>query len=335
MIEYSLMDMNWLAWCLRKSLLIIIVFSGLLLFIAPTAASAMPIAGGNSDLGYFPLSVADWVTLANGTQHWYAFHNEGASTALDGGAITVRMTVLPDQGATFMILTPDQVRQWLRGEALNPVGAGTKDALFPNESTWTGSFVQSGTYCILVKSAGHGLSNYKLTISGQGLTFPSANAGPVPGPNDCLHNIRPPLAAQAITPTVAVPSNSSPEQPLLPVGRTVTIARGERQWYTFRDEGDDASIQVIADATPDHCLTFQIWTPEQLQRWQHKESFIPVGQGTPNTFLKADLFWTGSFVKSGLYYVVVERDRSTPGDCAYKLWVTGHDVSLPLPAPNK
>lgn len=333
------MDMNWginwIAWHWRKSLLIALMFSGLLLFIAPTTAAAMPSTGGNSGLGYSPLSAIDWVTLASGAQHWYAFHNEGASTALDGGAITVRMTVLPDQGATFAILTPEQVRQWLRGDPLTPVGDGTRDALFPNESSWTGSFVQSGTYCILIKSTGHGLSNYKLTISGQGLAFPSADAGPVSGPNDCLRDFHSPLTTPAPTPTAVTPSNSSPEQPLLPVGRTVTIARGERQWYTFRDEGDDASIQVIADATPDHCLTFQIWTSDQLQRWQHNESFIPVGQGTPNAFLKADLFWTGSFVKSGLYYVVVERDHSAQGDCAYKLWVTGHDVSLPLPASKQ
>jgi hypothetical protein len=320
-----------------RSWIVSIVIGVLCLFTQPRLAAAMSATAASAGEQEPPLPIASWVALADGAQHWYAFHDDGANRALDGGAITVRMTVLPDQGATFAILTPEQVRWWLHGEELMTVGAGTKDALFPNDFSWTGSFVQSGTYCVLVKSTGHGLSNYKLTISGQGLSFPWPRARFTYSPSDCFGDSQqPPLAQPTLPPTSTTAStNSSPEHPLLPVGKTLPIAVGEHQWYHFRDEGDAASIQVTADATPHNCLTFQIWTPEQLQRWQRNEKFIPVGQGTPNTVLKADLFWTGSFVKSGLYYVVVERDRAVPGDCTYKLWVTGHDVSLPNPTPSK
>jgi hypothetical protein len=128
--------------------------------------------------------------------------------------------------------------------------------------------------------------------------------------------------------------NSSSENPLPPTGKTMAIAVDERHWYAFRDEGDAASIEVTADATPDDCLTFQVWTPDQLRLWQLGERFRAVGEGTANPILKADLFWTGSFVKSGLYYVVVARTPTARHPCSYKLWVTGEDISLVIPSPD-
>ncbi|MEZ4620690.1 MAG: hypothetical protein R2867_34985 [Caldilineaceae bacterium] len=62
-----------------------------------------------------------------------------------------------------------------------------------------------------------------------------------------------------------------------------------------------------------------------------ESAFQPIGQGTANELLKADLFWTGSFVKSGIYYVVVQRDPIAEGVCSYQLRVTGEDVSLIQP----
>jgi hypothetical protein len=131
------------------------------------------------------------------------------------------------------------------------------------------------------------------------------------------------------------PVTSSAENPLPPVGQSWALRTDTTHWYAFRDEGDESSIQVRADATPDTCAAFQVWTPEQLRLWQLGETFRPIGQGTPNATLRADLFWTGSFVKSGIYYVIVKRAPAIAENCTYKLWVTGDDVSLVRPADNR
>lgn len=312
-------------------LLLVVMIAGLLVFLGGQQVFAA--AGDDPTHPLFPTD--SWVRLESGTKQWYAFRDEGDDTA-----ITVRMTVLPVHGATFTVLTAEAVARWARGEGLSAVGAGSEIKLFPNDLYWTGSFVQSGTYYVLVQSSGQGASNYHLTISGSGVSFPLLSFTQPPSPMMNQPTLYPsgsrlptptPVATQANAPPQAL---SSPENPLPPIGKTLAVGVGELHWYAFRDEGDESSIQVNADATPDTCLTFQVWTPEQLRLWQLGEEFRPVGQGTANPILKADLFWTGSFVKSGIYYVVVKRDPIVQGPCAYQLTVLGDGVSLVLPPGN-
>ena len=297
------------------------------------------IAGSDPAHSLFPRD--SWVALKNGEQQWYAFRDEGDDTP-----IVVRMTVLPEQGATFRVITAEGVRAWKRSAELQPIGAGSVLELFPNDRYWTGSFVQSGTYYVLVESQARGPSNYKLTITGRGVSFPLLSfsnqytlpvtpADGYPIGNTPEPQFTAPITSQirAATEQAEVPDqpNSSPEHPLPPVGKTASIAPSETQWYGFRDEGDESTIQVSADATPDPCLAFEVWTPEQLRLWQLGTAFVPIGQGTANPSLNADLFWAGSFVKSGIYYVVVKRDPAVNGACTYQLQVMGDDVSLLLP----
>lgn len=223
------------------------------------------------------------------------------------------------------------------GEGLAAVGAGSEMKLFRNDLYWTGSFVQSGTYYVLVQSSGQGPSNYQITISGSGVSFPVLSfAHPLPSSTD-LANHYPTgnrLPPPTPTPTPAIPNlgiNSSAENPLPPIGKFSAIAPREVHWYAFRDEGDASTIQIRADAMPNTCLAFAVWTPDQLKLWQRGEEVTPVGQGTVNTTLKSDLYWTGSFVKSGIYYVIVRRNPAVSGECTYKLTVLGDDVSLVLP----
>ncbi len=307
-----------------------------LLFLAscqPTLAAER--TGSDPTNALFPSD--SWVALENGQQHWYAFHDEG-----DGTAITVRLTVLPANGATFTVWTAAQAKQWASGQSVAAVGAGTPLELFQNDLYWTGNFVQSGTYYVLVESRRQGLSNYRLTISGNGVSFPRLSfaqpSSPLADPDQAYPMAeRLPQSSPSIrptpspTPTVTATPVSSPEHPWPPIGKSITIARGETHWYAFRDEGDESSIQVSADATPDNCLAFQLWTPEELRLWQLGEEFRPVGQGTANPTLKADLFWTGSFIKAATYYIVVERNAAVDGPCTYQLTVLGDNVSLLIP----
>lgn len=273
------------------------------------------------------------MTLAAGASHWYAFRDEG-----DSAPIVVRMTVIPEGQANFAVVTAAAVQQWRRGEPLVAVGEGSPLALFPGDLYWTGSFVQSGTYYVLVRGRGQETSSYRLTINGRDVSFPMLSfgqpgvAGARPTNGYPISSIPPATSpVTATTVPMAAAALSSAENPLPPVGKLMTITAGETQWYAFHDEGDAAMIQVSADATPDQCLTFQVWTPDQFVRWQQGEEFRPVGQGTANPNLKADLFWTGSFVKSGIYYVVVRRNPAIANSCTYKLVVLGDDVSLVMP----
>lgn len=274
----------------------------------------------------------DWQRLPADASHWYAFRDEG-----DGAPIVVRLTVMPEEGATFAVITPAAIQQWRLGEPLVPVGEGSPLALLPGERYWSGRFVQSGTYYVLVQSRGAG-SSYRLTIDGRDVSFPilSFTQPAITATQKTNHYPRVSTAATSLqsTPTAEQTATlpiSSAEKPLPPVGKPMTITVGEIHWYAFRDEGDAAMIQVRADAAPTQCLTFQVWTPEQFTRWQQREEVSPVGQGTANPTLKADLFWTGSFVKSGIYYVVVRHNPATASPCTYKLLVLGDDVSLVLP----
>lgn len=286
-------------------------------------------AGADPAHPLFPTDA--WLALPAGASHWYAFRDEGDDTP-----IVVRMTLLPEHSASFWVLTADDVRQWAHGEALSAVGAGSEMKLFRNDLYWTGRFVQSGTYYVLVKNNGQRLSNYQITIDGSGVSFP-VRSFTQPSTATALPNGYPTgnrLPPATLDTTPAVPNlgvTASAENPLPPIGKLSAIAMNDVHWYAFRDEGDASTIQISADATPDTCLTFAIWTPEQFRLWQRGEDVKPVGQGTANPTLKIDLFWTGSFVKSGIYYVVVRRNPIVQGNCSYKLTVLGDDVSLVMP----
>ncbi len=336
---------------LRARLGLLLATTGVLICLQHAPVAAAPAFCPENALATWLTPVDAWIALAAGEQQWYAFRDEGDDTP-----ISVRMTVVPANGASFMILTPDQATGWVRGETDTAVGRGTPLAAMNDDLYWTGSFVQSGTYYVLVKSNNLGLSNYKLMINGKRVSSPllsftrpsflpplvdnnCATAAPADPVTALMPITRPvdatpgPPNAGTVPPFEATPViTSSPENPLPPIGQSLKLTADTRHWYAFRDEGDESSIRISADATPDNCLTFQLWTTEQLRLWRLNETFRPVGQGTPNTLLKADLFWSGSFVKSGVYYVVVERDQAVPGVCTYALTVTGDDVSLVNPA---
>lgn len=327
-------------WAHGQQLALIVATIGALYYLqaAPVAAAPWQCKDGQTAAPLTPIDA--WMALADGEQQWYAFRDEGDDTP-----IAIRMTVVPAGGARFIVLTAAQANDWVRGETTTAVGQGTPSSVVNDDLYWSGSFVQSGTYYVLVKSNNQGLSNYKLVINGKRVADPLLSFAWSNPPTPTGEAICPPptgstnTAPQSTaTPTVAIPPvvtttvlTSSPENPLPPIGKRLAIALGERHWYAFRDEGDDATIQIRADATPDHCLTFQVWTAEQLRLWRLNESFDPVGEGTANASLKADLFWSGSFVKSGTYYVVVTHDRASPNGCTYALAVTGDNVSLVNP----
>ena len=302
--------------------------------IAEPVAAAMTCTEPTSNEPTQPYTPIDaWITLPAGLHHWYAFRDEG-----DGTDIMVRMTVVPATGAGFRVYTTAQVIEWLRGDPTQPVGAGAPLPALNDDLYWTGNFVQSGIYYVLVQGNQQRDVNYMLSIRGSRISFPLLSFNrptpPTAADQSRCRDLLPPTAtppSSSAPVTNPTPVVSSPQAPMAAIGRSLEIIDHEIHWYAFRDEGDDGTITIRADATPDGCMTFALWTADQLRLWQQDRSFTPVGQGTPNELLKADLFWTGSFVKSGIYYIVVEHDPIVEATCTYQLSVTGEDVSLIIP----
>lgn len=330
-ISQVLLVLLWrCGWQFGRPIFLLLLGVGFCWFWSNQPLLAATVPGIDPARPLFPTGA--WQTLSADANHWYAFHDEG-----DGAPIVVRLTVIPEERATFAVITPSALQQWRLGEPLIPVGEGSPLAIQPGERYWTGRFVQSGTYYVLVQSRGMG-SSYRLTIDGRDVSFPilSFTQPTITATQTTNHYPLNDTAPAPLRPMPTAEENapltiSSAEKPLPPVGKPLTITVGETHWYAFRDEGDAAEIRVRADATPAQCLTFQVWTPEQFTRWQQGEEVKPVGQGTANPTLKADLFWTGSFVKSGIYYVVVKHNPAATGSCTYKLLVLGDDVSLVMP----
>lgn len=261
---------------------------------------------------------ANWVSINPGQDHWYAFRDEG-----DRESIEITLDVQPADRASFKVVTQDNLRRWADGEKLVGVGAGTQNASMDDKLFWTGSFVKGDTYYVLVEGDNFIASTYKLTISGKDVSFPTL-AEPMMT-EDVM------ASEMALTvepaPAAAVESGMSAEMAMAPIGAYKQILPGQTQWYAFRDEGDQSQISINVDAVPDSGVTFEVWTPEQLRLWKAGETFDPVGAGTENTAIKADLFWSGSFIKGDTYYVVVKHSNLTNAPATYSLTVEGDDVS--------
>ena len=311
-----------------KAWLALLIVGAMALSGAGAALAADDAGDAGSGPGTAMAPTDSWMQLANGEKQWYAFRDEGDQTS-----IAVRMQVTPGDRAFFEVLTPEEVNKWANGETFDPVGAGTKNADLGDDLYWTGSFVSSGTYYVVVTSRNLGDSEYALSINGDDVSFPTAQvASPqaAPDANSAEMAQTQPAAAPAMNmqEQMAMMTGSSADTALAPVGDTMQIEPGQKQWYAFYDGGDGNSIQIRADAQPSSGLTFQVLTPDELRLWQEGLSYDPVGRGTENADLNADLFWTGSFVKGGTYYVVVEPSGLNAGPTTYSLTVTVEDVSF-------
>lgn len=122
----------------------------------------------------------EWQPLNPGERLWYAFQYTG-----DGSQIQVRLDVEPENGATFEVWTPDEIRRWGQGLKVEPIGRGSTDPAAPGALVWSGNFNEGGTYYVVVEHAGKPWTNYYLlTVSGDGVTLsaaaPTATATPAP-----------------------------------------------------------------------------------------------------------------------------------------------------------
>ena len=83
-------------------------------------------------------------------------------------------------------------------------------------------------------------------------------------------------------------------------------------------------------------VSFEVWTEDDVSRWQDGVEFEPTGAGTPAFTVeddedadnrdRAQLTWLGSGQATTTWYIVVENETNTAAP--YRLTVTGPDVSF-------
>ncbi|MCB0086582.1 MAG: hypothetical protein KDE54_01610, partial [Caldilineaceae bacterium] len=110
---------------------------------------------------------------------------------------------------------------------------GTKNADLGDDLYWTGSFVSSGTYYVVVTSRNLGDSEYALSINGDDVSFPTAQvASPqaAPDANSAEMAQTQPAAAPAMNmqEQMAMMTGSSADTALAPVGDTMQIEPGQK-----------------------------------------------------------------------------------------------------------
>jgi hypothetical protein len=316
--------------------------AGLLIIITLLALPGTALGAGTDE---------GWTELDAGNQHWYAMEytghhefekardeNEEDKAIWISSNIDVRMDVEPDGGATFRVITPDQMAAWMAGEDLESCGCGTENDYDPYDLTWSGNFGEPGTYYLLVDYSGNGTDPvfYSLDISGQDVT-----SEPPPTEEAAAAESVEPAAGEAIEAVAA--GGTGPADALAPDDAWVSLPAGGTLWYAFdyhghhdfpkakEDEDKPDPVWIASEATvsldsePDESVTFGIWSDEQVRLWLAGEEYTPIGQGTPSDYDPGDLNWSGSFGGPGRFYVVVENISSGPA--TFLLAIGGQDVT--------
>jgi len=133
---------------------------------------------------------------------------------------------------------------------------------------------------------------------------------------------------------------TGPENALSPAAETVTLDPGAIRWYTFKYDWDGESdpSEVIAELQMEEAgsISFEVWSQDDLQRWQNGEDFTPTGAGTPAVVFgdentdrdRARLRWVGSSAATVTFYLLVENNSDS--SAAYMLTITGDTISFPM-----
>jgi hypothetical protein len=100
-----------------------------------------------------------WMPLEVGHEYWFAFSYVG-----DNEQIEVWLDVEPNEGASFSVWTPEQLRRLGQGEDIDPVGRGNSSDNTPGDLFWAGSFDEGGTYHVRVDHSGNNTSYAALNI---------------------------------------------------------------------------------------------------------------------------------------------------------------------------
>jgi len=245
-----------------------------------------------------------WVSIEAGQSHWYTFRDEG-----DNNQINVEMDVVGSAG--FAVYTPAEVAVWQNGGELDSIGIGTSNDNISADLFWAGNFNQSGDYYVVVSQGSSGSSDYQLRISGADVWFPVPAAEMTASTPAMALEMSPEMAMDSASATDSTDPNS-----LLPGAEAVV---------SFDYDGKAGQILASLDSDPDSAITFSVWTPSQWQLRSQGQDVDPIGRGSANDYVAGDLSWSGNFVESGTYYLILTNGSSQ--NASYTLAISGDGVS--------
>lgn len=280
----------------RVKLSTLLVIVGLLVVASFSVAFAAPAASASGPADAVAPS-ASWTPISGKSSHWYVFRDEG-----DGTPISVRMKAVGD--VSFAVYTPDNLR--------TPVGRGTPNASMKNDLFWTGSFLSSGNYYVVVHNNSTKEGDYLLNIWGSKVSFPTASQA-APSPQ---------TTGGKATSAAASPAASTSGQIAAIDGQWRELRKGDVHTYAFQYNGHGGQVTLRMIDHPFGTAGFEVWTPAE---WNAHTQ--PIGVGSPDSYVGQDsLVWSGHFNAPGTYYVVVRH--SGQADMAdYLLTVSGAGVS--------
>ena len=241
-----------------------------------------------------------WMAIQSGESHWYTFRDEG-----DNGQIVVEMDV--EGSANFAVYTPAEVTDWQNGGELDSIGIGTSNDNVSADLLWSGNFNQSGDYYVVVSQGASGSSDYQLRISGADVWFP------VPAAE--MSASTPVMESESAADSTSAPASTDPNA-LLP-GAEIVVS--------FDYDGKAGQILASLESDPDSAITFSVWTPNQWQLRSQGQDVEPIGRGSADDFVAGDLSWSGNFVESGRYYLILTNGSSQSAN--YTLSISGDGVS--------
>jgi hypothetical protein len=131
-------------------------------------AGAVPAEAAGTGVSDALTPTGDWEQLNAGQSRWYAFEYAG-----DGSQVEVRLELMPEGSASFVVWTPEEIYRWGLGESVQPVGRSAADPHASGVLVWSGSFTTAGTYYVVLEHAANsaGTSYYLLDVSGTGVSF--------------------------------------------------------------------------------------------------------------------------------------------------------------------
>jgi hypothetical protein len=250
-----------------------------------------------------------WTSEPSMGQTWYSFQYAG-----DLSQINVLMNASPTAYTGFKVYTPEEVRLWAQGEALNAIGAGAVNPDLGGDLSWSGNFNEGGTYYIVVSDTGTGTSYYQLQVTGSGVSLPlTATQAPVAM-----------TAPAAMAAAAASTSGITPDQAIHLPASNVIVPANSSVWFSFNYAGGSSQILLWLDAGGQSGLSFSVFTPFEEQQWVSGASTASIGMGSANPDIGGDLAWSGNFDQGGVYFVRV--DNTTSGPLGFSMNIQGSGV---------
>lgn len=321
-----------------RGIVILILAMAFVLILSGTAMAQAPMGSGPDDT---MTPTGQWMKIESGEYHWYAFHFDYDEDRV-ADPIEIRMYAEPYDVATLTVRDKEQAQLWRADGTQEHFGCCTmvdedKDEDGnPDYAIWAGSLRSSGTYYIVVEHSRSMAESgmYRFTISGEGLSFPTA--APVPMAEEAE------AAPAEPEPRMIAEEGGGPDLAMVPTGEWTIIEEGQYQWYTFYFDFDEdyetepIEIRMYTDIYDGATLTVR--NVEQANMWRDDGTQEHFGCCTmvdidKDEDGKADYaMWAGTLRSSGQYYIVVEHARNVEGPVAYRFTMSGRGFSFPTAA---